>query len=357
MELCNKKVYRIIDANMNRISEGLRVIEDICRFGFDAKDLQGELRSLRHSVRGLFAGRDNLLICARDSERDIGRVTSSQSTLDLKADYQSVILANFRRAEESFRVIEELFKAGAEYQLGKSVEEFRFQLYIIEKKIWLKFFCEDMNRRKLPKGLYGITAENFSNGRSNYDCVKQMLEAGVEIVQYREKYKSKREKFEEALQLRALTAEYGAVFIVNDDVDIAIAVGADGVHIGQDDMPASEVRRLVGDCMLIGLSTHSPQQAREACSLDIDYIGVGPIFSTKTKDNVCDPVGLEYLDYVVENLDIEYVAIGGIKLHNLDSVLDRGADRVCLVTEIVGADDIQGMVRDINEKINKDRGL
>ena len=192
--------------------------------------------------------------------------------------------------------------------------------------------------------IYGITAEEHSLGRNNIEVVEQMLAGGVRVIQYREKDKKAREKYLECMKIREMTREAGAVFIVNDDVDIAILVCADGVHVGQDDLPPEEVRRLVGEQMVIGLSTHSPEQARAALAGGVDYIGVGPIFATRTKKDVCDPVGLGYLEYVVRNIKIPAVAIGGIKEHNIGEVARRGARCIALVTEIVGAADIPAKV-------------
>ena len=189
-------------------------------------------------------------------------------------------------------------------------------------------------------GLYGLTAEKFSLGRPNPEVVRAMLDAGVRIIQYREKTKKMGAKFEECLALRAMTREYGAAFIVNDDIDLALLADADGVHVGQEDLPVAAVRRLVGADRAIGLSTHSPEQARAAVAAGADYIGVGPIFATRTKDDVCEPVGLSYLDYVVREIGLPFVAIGGIKEHNLAEVAGHGARCAALVTEIVGARDI-----------------
>jgi thiamine-phosphate pyrophosphorylase len=199
---------------------------------------------------------------------------------------------------------------------------------------------------KLPKGIYGITGEKFSRGRGNVEVVEAMIRGGVKVVQYREKHKDKsiREMFEECLAIREITRKYGVMFIVNDFVDIALLANADGVHVGQDDLPVHEVRRLVGH-RIVGVSTHSPEQAEAAVRAGADYIGVGPVFETRTKEDVCDPVGLSYLEYAVDNVQIPFVAIGGIKEHNIHEVVSRGAESVCMVTEIVGAEDIEGTVR------------
>jgi thiamine-phosphate pyrophosphorylase len=145
-----------------------------------------------------------------------------------------------------------------------------------------------------------------------------------------------------------MTREAGVLFIVNDYVDIALLVDADGVHVGQDDLPVPEVRKLVGPGKLIGLSTHDPEQAAAAVAAGADYIGVGPLFSTQTKEDVCAPVGLGYLEHVARTCPLPFVAIGGIKEHNLHEVTARGAKTVCLVTEIVGAPDITATVRRLN---------
>lgn len=205
----------------------------------------------------------------------------------------------------------------------------------------------------LEADIYGITAEEHSLGRSNIEVVAQMIESGIRIIQYREKEKSDRQQYEECRKIREMTSDAGVTFIVNDSVALAMLVGADGVHLGQDDLPPQAVRKLAGGKMLIGLSTHSPAQAEAAMKLDIDYIGVGPIFATNTKKDVCDPVGLEYLEYIVKNIRLPFVAIGGIKEHTIAEVYRRGAGCIALVTEIVGAPDIHAKVRALRAAIGK----
>lgn len=206
---------------------------------------------------------------------------------------------------------------------------------------------DNMNKPTFPQGIYGITAEKFSKGRSTIEVVQQMIAGGIGIIQYREKrpHKSFAEMLSDCKAIRTLTREAGVLFIINDYADIAQLVDADGVHVGQDDFPVAEVRRLVGPHKLIGLSTHSPEQAEAAIAAGADYIGVGPLYATQTKDDVCAPVGLAYLDYVVKNSPLPFVAIGGIKEHNLAEVVAHGAKTLCLVTEIVGSDDIAATAR------------
>lgn len=202
------------------------------------------------------------------------------------------------------------------------------------------------NRISIPEGIYGITGDNFSNGKSNLECVKEMIKGGIKIIQYRDKNKSINEKLKEALEIKKLCKENNVLFIINDHIDVALLVDADGVHVGQDDLDPRYVRQLIGDNKIIGLSTHSPEQGIKAnLNPYIDYIGVGPIFPTTTKDTA--PVGLEYLDFVINNLDIPFTAIGGIKSNNLNIIKKHGAKRVCLVSEIVGANNISDKVKEL----------
>ncbi len=204
----------------------------------------------------------------------------------------------------------------------------------------------------IPKGLYGITGEKFANSKSNYQCVKEMIDGGIKIVQYREKDKTMREMIKEAIEISNLCKEKEVLFIVNDHIDLAILTDADGVHVGQDDMAPKDIRKLIGDNKIIGLSTHSIEQAQSAYKdINVDYIGVGPIFPTTTKD--AKPVGLEYLDYVSGNLDIPFVAIGGIKTSNIDKIISRNAHSICMVSEVVKNNNICEFVKKYQELLNK----
>lgn len=192
--------------------------------------------------------------------------------------------------------------------------------------------------------IYAITAEKMSRGRSNAEVVDQMLAAGIRFLQYREKEKSAREMYEECRVLRQMTRSAGAAFIIDDFVDLALAVDADGVHIGQTDLPPAAVRRLVGPAKVIGLSTHNLEQLQAANAMGnlIDYLGVGPVFPTATKATAA--VGLDYVRQAAHSSLLPYVAIGGIKEHNIGAVAEAGADTVAVVSGIVGAVDIDASI-------------
>ncbi len=348
-------LYRVLDANINRASEGLRVLEDLSRFCYNDRLFSKRLKELRHGIRKNISNLIPNLIESRDSVNDVGFKTSMELDIDRKTSIYELSQANFKRIQEALRTIEESLKVLNELKLSKLYEGYRFEVYGIERE-YFKFMIGTSKRGKLNEimtGLYCITSEEHSKGLSNIEVVEKMIKAGIKIIQYREKKKSLLEKYNECQKIRKMTLGSDVTFIVNDNIDIAMMVKADGVHIGQDDLPIEKVRELVGDEMIIGISTHSPKQAEDAVRRGADYIGVGPLYRTYTKEDVCEPVGLEYLDYVVKNIKLPYVAIGGIKEHNMDEVLARGARCIAMVTEIVGAEDIEKKIRTVKSKFSR----
>ena len=340
-----KEMNRLLDANINRVSEGIRVVEDVARFVYNQKEFSKELREKRHYLRKLFIQKDNDFLNSRDTKKDVGIEITKESQLDKKSNIKNIVVGNFKRIQEGLRSIEEISKISCDYSISKEVEALRYSFYNLEKE-----FMGSL-KPEIPLGLYGITAENFSKGRSNYEIVTEMIKSGIKIIQYREKFKSLREKLEEAKILCELCKKNNVLFIVNDHVDIALMVDADGVHVGQEDMPVSEIRKILGANKIIGLSTHSVEDADKAVLQDVDYIGVGPIFPTTTKDRTA--VGIEYMEYVEKNINLPYIAIGGIKEANLLQVVEKGARRIALVSEIVGADDIVEKVDSLNNIMQK----
>lgn len=350
----NNSLYRIIDANINRASEGLRVCEDITRFQKNSPGLTEKIRILRHDVRACFSAIDALLLRSRDVSSDVGVTVSAQSTCDRKSSTTAVWSANWKRVQEALRSIEEMCKSSSLYAQGKKIEAMRFCAYILEKE---GLGCVSVS---LPAGIYGITASHRARGRDTVTVARDMIRGGIAILQYREKNKTMKEQYRECSELRKMTADAGIPFIVNDHIDLAQAVSADGVHIGQDDLPFSVVRSLIPD-MMLGLSTHSPQQFAEAVEAGADYIGVGPIFATTTKENVCAPVGLKYLQYAVQQQTVMFVAIGGITCETLPAILHAGARTVALVTALTESEDVYDTTKKVvtvyNETIEKIKGI
>jgi thiamine-phosphate pyrophosphorylase len=202
--------------------------------------------------------------------------------------------------------------------------------------------------------IYCITDSRQSLGRSNVETVRLMLEAGARIIQYREKDLKAGRMLEECLEIRALTREREVCFLVNDHLDIALLSDADGAHIGQDDIPLPEARRLLGQKRVIGVSTHRWSEAEAAIAGGADYIGVGPIFPTATKSST-PPVGYAYLEEAAAKCPIPFVTIGGINEKTIAGVVERGARCCAVVSAITLSDDIAGKIKLLRKLISEAR--
>jgi thiamine-phosphate pyrophosphorylase len=204
--------------------------------------------------------------------------------------------------------------------------------------------------------LYLVTDEKASLGRNIIDVVRQALKGGVTVVQLREKELNTRRFVEKASELKKILKPYNVPLIINDRIDIALAVEADGVHIGQNDMPLELVKKIVPGNMIIGLSVETLQQVKEAEVLDVDYLGVSPIFSTPTKTDFDDkPWGLEDLRKAREISKHILVAIGGINAENAEDVIKAGADGIAVVSGICSADNPETASRDLMQIVKNSK--
>lgn len=192
--------------------------------------------------------------------------------------------------------------------------------------------------------LYAVTDRAWVGKLSLYEQVEAALRGGVTCVQLREKKLDKETFLSEALRLKALCARFGVPFVVNDNVEIAIASGADGIHIGQDDLPVSEVRRMAGDSMFIGVTAHTPEEAEKAVRGGADYLGLGAVFATATKSDV-RPLSYETLQEICRAAKVPTVAIGGISEENTARLAGSGVDGIAVVSAIFGAADIEAAAR------------
>jgi len=198
--------------------------------------------------------------------------------------------------------------------------------------------------------IYPVTCERLSAGRSNLEVLEGIIRGGARIVQLREKEASKRELYHLAVKFRGMTEQAGILLMINDHLDIALAVGADGVHLGQDDLPLRAARNLAPE-LIIGASTHSLQEALEAQGEGADYVNIGPIFPTRTKEGVERFLGPEAIVDIGPKLEVPFTVMGGIAGSNIDEVLARGARRVAMVSAITQAVDIAETVRSLRERI------
>ena len=207
-------------------------------------------------------------------------------------------------------------------------------------------------RRKMFQqvDVYPVTCEELSEGRSNLEVLEAVIRGGAKIIQLREKEYQKNDLYYLALKFREMTAKAGVLLIINDHVDIALGVEADGVHLGQDDLPLTVARQLAPE-LLIGASTHSLEQALQAEKDGADYINIGPIFPTGTKEGAEGSLGTEAIAKISPSLEVPFTVMGGINEANIGQVLAQGARRVAMVTAITRATDIAAKVRALQEKI------
>lgn len=191
------------------------------------------------------------------------------------------------------------------------------------------------------KGYYFITDKNLSR-LGNLSDVRNAVKAGVKIVQYREKNADTKEMYEEALKLRKICE--GVCFLINDRVDIALAVGANGVHLGQSDMPYKVARKLLGKNKIIGITVHNIEQARQAQKTGADYVGVSPVFETRTKPDAKNPVGIKLIRKIKQRVHLPVVAIGGINLSNAKDVISAGADCICAISAVIAKKNVKSEI-------------
>lgn len=201
-------------------------------------------------------------------------------------------------------------------------------------------------KSKIDYTLYLVTDRNLMAADSIEECVEQAILGGCTVVQLREKNASSDEFFQTALRVREVTASFGVPLIINDRADIALAVDADGLHIGQDDLPYEAARRIFGQNKIIGISTHNVAEAKEAALAGADYIGVGAMFTTGTKTNV-SPTGIDELIRIREAVKIPIVAIGGINKKNVPLLRNTGVDGIAVVSAVVAEKDAANAAREL----------
>jgi len=334
--------FRIIDAAANRAREGLRVLEDFSRFAVDDAHLTDVLKNCRHMLTDILKPLGaTALLKARDTEEDVG-TEISVPTETTRSSLSDVVLANFKRVQEATRTLEEFVKFVSPHPVDCSdgnaawadrLKQLRYQLYTLEKGLLSTL----VNRRQFEgRNLYLLVTESLC--RQDFEqVVCESLAAGVGVIQLREKSLSDRRLIDRAKRVRQWTREGGALYIMNDRPDLAVLTEADGVHIGQDELTVRQVRRIVGPNGLIGISTHTIEQARKAVLDGADYIGVGPVFPSMTKE-IGERVDRDFVRQVAAEIALPWFAIGGIDTANVDQVHSVGATHVAVCSVICNAE-------------------
>ncbi|MEK6262991.1 MAG: thiamine phosphate synthase [Planctomycetota bacterium] len=330
------ETFRILDAAANRAGEGLRVVEDFARFGLNDAHLSRLLKECRHELAStLTALPEASRLAARDTLGDVGTAIGTVSEYQ-RGSTVDVARASFKRVQEALRTLEEFGKLidSDSAFFARRIEQLRYRLYTAEKAVLrTQFSC----RRLIDQRLYLlVTASSCVAGCEA--VVRAALTAGVKIVQVREKTMSDHELIEHARRLREWTRETDSLLIVNDRPDIAVLAEADGVHVGQDELSVRDARRIVGPDRLVGVSTHTIEQARQAVLDGADYLGVGPTFPSGTK-SFESFAGLEFVRQVASEITLPWFAIGGIDASNLADVQSAGASRIAVSGAILTATD------------------
>jgi thiamine-phosphate pyrophosphorylase len=336
---------RVIDAAANRAREGLRVAEDFVRFVLDDRHLTDQCKRLRHDLAMLL---DQIpseqLLAARETQADVGTALATPSE-EHRSDATEVLLANFARLQESLRSLEEFGKL-MDPVWAAEIKQIRYRSYTLHRAVEI---TRNSIKRFANARLYVLI-----DGRATLDDFRQLAQsliaAGVHILQLRDKKLDDRQLVERARLLRELIRGTDTLFIINDRPDLAAVCHAHGVHLGQEDLSVKDARAIMGADALIGVSTHTIQQARQVVLDGANYIGAGPTFPSGTKQFEKFP-GLEYLRQVAAEIRLPTFAIGGITPANLPQVLSTGINRVAVSGAIVSMPDPAAVVRELFDSI------
>jgi thiamine-phosphate pyrophosphorylase len=285
------------------------------------------------------------LLAARETQFDVGTQISTERERS-RESLGAVVLANLKRLQEALRSLEEYAKLHIPDQ-AQAMERMRYQTYTLERMVLLG---EQARSRLASVRLYVLVTGSQCWGSLEW-TVREAIAGGAQMIQLREKTLSDRDLWQRARQVRAWTREAGAFFIMNDRPDLARMVGADGVHLGQDDVPVKEARRILGPDAILGVSTHNPEQACQAVRDGASYIGVGPTFPSQTKD-FGELAGLEFVRQAVAETSLPAFAIGGITLANLPQVLAVGARRVAVSAAVCRSETTQAIARALRQLLD-----
>lgn len=330
-------ILRILDANLDRAREGLRIIEEWCRFGLENRDLAEKCKQMRQEIAQWHTSD---LRMARDTPNDPGTLLSHPQE-ETRRSIDTLLQANLCRVQEALRVIEEYSKL-YNPKMGVAFKQIRYHSYTLESDL-----LQCYRHQKLKNAsLYLVTSPQ----EKLLEIVERALQGGLSLVQYREKTADDIIRLKIAQKLCKLCHQYDALFIMNDRVDLALAVNADGVHLGQQDIPIQLARQMLGPNRIIGRSTTNPQEMEKAIAEGADYIGVGPVYATPTKAGK-KPAGLDYVNYASQHSPIPWFAIGGIDTINLSEAIASGAKQVAVVRAIMQANNPTQITQEFLEKL------
>ena len=330
-EPINLSTYQIIDANLDRAREGLRVLEDWARFGLGRQEIVVKIKNFRQIL-----GKNHLEIykSSRNYIEDKCKGLSHPEQFTRKTS-QEVISSNSARVQEALRVIEE-FSRNHNQKLCEIASEIRYEIYNLEVELLNYKKRLNLIEKIKTNNLYVITDQK----EDLLKIIEKILIGGVKIIQYRFKEGNDNYHLDKAIEIKKLCKKYDSLFIVNDRVDIALASNADGIHLGQNDIDVKTARKLLGNSKIIGISANSEIDISNAIRDGCDYLGIGPVFKTSTKIGK-QPLGPDKIKSLIGNLRIPWFAIGGINKQNISQLKEVGFKKFAMVSEIMNSEDPQ----------------
>ncbi len=327
------RLLRVIDAAANRGREGLRAVEDYVRFVLDDPHLTDRLKCLRHDLTSILSVVPlDQRLAARETLADVG-TSLTTPTENHRQDVDSVMVANFTRTQEALRSLEEFGKV-LDPGMAKELKEIRYEMYTLQRVVETTRSAKEI----LADALLYVLIDGCTSAKQFRTLVASLVSSGVHVIQLRDKRPDERLLLERARVLREMTLSTGTLFVMNDRADLAVLSRADGVHMGQDDLTVKAARTIVGPGVLVGVSAHSIEQARQAVMDGADYIGVGPTFPSETKQFEQFP-GVELLCAVAAEIRLPTFAIGGLDAENLPSVLSTGVRRIAVSGAVARSED------------------
>jgi thiamine-phosphate pyrophosphorylase len=354
-----KQILSAIDANLNRSLEGLRVCEDVMRFCLKNGGLSSRFKELRHRIAGE-AGRfsHSKLLYGRDVEADTLKFEDLE-TEKSRGSLESLVAANLHRAAEALRSLEEFSKLACPGMKRNPFQEIRFALYSLESEamsaVLRKSKCDRFGR-----ALYAIIDSGQLEGRDFPNAAKKMIRGGASVIQMRMKNASMKEVLARATELAGICRKGGVLFLVNDYPEIALLAGADGVHLGANELGVREVRRLLPPDMIIGITLYPGEDISRALAPGPDYAAVGPIYDTTYRvgaaSSALKGLGIDMIERTRGASGIPLVAIGGINAENAGAAIAAGADSVAVLSYLYQNGRIEKNCRSIVDAIQKASG-
>lgn len=343
-------MLRLIDANLDRLAEGLRVLEDTARFVLGDVQITETLKRMRHDLTTTDPAFRNTLLASRNSLADVGRESAVANIP--RTHLGDLVTANARRAQESLRVLEEYSKLSQipEGLAERDFETARFALYTIEKELSLRLIRHE--KRERITGLYVILDVQSLEGRSEVEVARRVIQGGARAIQLRDKHRDKRELIAVSQEIKQICAKADVLFLVNDHIDVAVASDADGVHLGLNDAPVALAREMMALDKIVGCSARTVAQALSAQESGADYVGVGAMYPSPTKSDA-EVVGPDRLREMRGRISIPIVAIGGINQTNLSEVLESGADSAAVISAVLNTDDILASTKQLCAKFER----